>query len=96
MEETIIEIPDAAGEDGWKPPVLTHVISDKKPEIQRLTDVFFIQYVICILLVIAVFVIRFCNRSLGNNALLQFETLSHAPTAAWIADLITSIQTLWS
>lgn len=95
MEETIIEIPDAAEEEGWQPPVLTHVIHDKKPEIQRLTDVFFIQYVISILLVTAVFVIRFCDRTLGNDVLMQFETQMHEPTAAWIADMITFFQMQW-
>ncbi|MBR4100545.1 MAG: hypothetical protein IKK51_01540 [Oscillospiraceae bacterium] len=96
MEETIIEIPNDTQEDGWQPPVLTHVISDKKPEIQRLTDVFFIQYVVCILLVLAVFILRFCDKTLGNNVLMHFDTQSHVPTAACIAQFIEFLQSIWS
>ena len=96
MEETMIEIPDAPLEDGWQPPMLTHIIHERKKDTQRLTDVFFIQYVTCVLLVMAVFVLRFCDRTMFCTVVTDFYAQSHSSTAAFVEVLIGFFQTLWS
>lgn len=96
MEETVIEIPESAPEEGWQPPVLTHEIKEKPKSSQRCSDVFFIQYVICILLITAFFVIRCADQELGERTAEHFVDQSHAPTAEFAVELIDFLKTRWS
>lgn len=96
MEETVIEIPEAAPEEGWQPPVLTQQKSEKPPKIQSCADVFFIQYVVCILLLTAVFAIRYYDRALCDSMLTGFQEQTHAPTEVFVTELIAFLQSQWS
>ncbi len=91
MEETIIEIPDTP-DDGWQPPVLKHQKAGKSSKAQNCTDVFFIQYVVCILLVTAVFIIRLYDEMLCDSILGQFAAQTHAPDAQFIGQLASILQ----
>ncbi len=95
MEETIIEIPEAAPEEGWQPPVLTHEPA-KKQRSQSVTDVFFIQYAVCIFLLTAFLVIRCIDRELFAQAASQLLAQMHAPTEAIMQELCTFLQSQWS
>lgn len=96
MEETIIEIPQTDPEEGWQPPVLTHAEPDKKRKEQRYSDVFFIQYVICLLLVTAIYVICLLDGTCFERITQHFLELTHAPAPAWITEAFTFIQNLWN
>ncbi len=96
MEETVIEIPSSDSEEGWQPPVLTHKIPEKPPKLQSCTDVFFMQYVICILLVTAVFVIRYYDSGLCETTMQNFLAWTHAPTERVLTELIAYLQNQWS
>ncbi len=96
MEETIIEIPQTDPEEGWQPPVLTYAEPDKKRKEQRYSDVFFIQYVICLLLVTGVYIIRLLDGTCFERITKLFLDLTHAPTPAWITEAFAFIQNLWN
>ena len=96
MEETVIEIPETTPEEGWQPPVLTHEVSEKPKSSQRCSDVFFVQYVVCILLITAFFVIRFADAEMGERTAQHFLEQSHAPTAEFAEELIGFLKSKWS
>ncbi len=96
MEETVIEIPEAGEEEGWQPPVLTHRKPDKLPKKRSCSDVFFIQYVICILLVTAFFAIRLYDKSLGDSVLEEFRVHTHTADAPFVGWLAAFFQNQWN
>lgn len=95
MEETVIEIPEASPEEGWQPPVVTSREIGPQTKIQRYTDVFFIQYVVCMLLVTAFLVINLLDRSLGDSLGQTFLSRCHAPTNEQISELFLFLQNQW-
>lgn len=95
MEETMIEIPEPTEENGWQPPVLTHCEPDKPIKPQRCTDVFLIQYVICLLFATSVFVLYCTARSLCDAMMLRILAWVHAPTEPWILQLIDFLEQQW-
>lgn len=96
MEETIIEIPQTDPEEGWQPPVLAHAEPDKRRKQQRYSDVFFIQYVICLLLVTGVYIIRLLDGTCFERITQLFLDLTHMPTMMWITEAFAFIQNLWN
>lgn len=96
MVETIIEIPASHEDDGWQPPVLTRIDCQHPKAAQRITDVFFIQYVTCVLLVLAVWMLGFCDSTLGNHVLHEFNTQSHAPSPPLVVQTVSLFESLWS
>ncbi len=96
MDETIIEIPEADPEEGWQPPVLTQEHTEPPRSSQRVSDVFFIQYVICLLVITAFFTVRCFAPDLAQNALDSFFTNTHAPSEAFAEALLAHLQSRWS
>ncbi len=96
MDETIIEIPEADPEEGWQPPVLTQEHSEVPRSAQRVSDVFFIQYVICLLVITAFFTVRCFAPELAQNALDGFFSHTHTPTEAFAESLLARLQSAWS
>ncbi len=96
MEETIVEIAEASPEEGWQPPTLTHQHAQKPHGSQTCADVFFIQYIVSVLLLTAVFVIRYYDASLCERMLTEVGQQTHAPTEACITALIDLLRSNWS
>ena len=97
-EEIILEIPEQNQEEEdaseWIPPVL------KKAEIphkkQSCADVFFIQYIICIVILTVLFSVRLWDVQSFQNAVKQFEMHTHADSLPWVLDIIERVKQLWS
>ncbi len=88
MEETHIEIPDST-EDGWQPPVLKKVPAVKKPtHASRCTDIFFVQYAVCVLLLTSLLLLKLYHPASYADALSFYRTLIQAPTEPCIAALL--------
>ncbi len=95
MEETLIEIPETTEENGWQPPVLTHCEPDKPTKPQRYSDVFLIQYVICLLFATSVFVLHCTAQLLCDSMMQRVLARIHAPTEPWITQLIAFLEQQW-
>ncbi len=93
QENVILDIPESS-ENGWQPPVL------KKEEIpedpQSCADIFFMQYIICILLLTALFSIRIYDEKIFQNTIAIFQQRTHADSESWILHLIALVQSLWN
>ncbi|MBR7039629.1 MAG: hypothetical protein IKI21_10340 [Oscillospiraceae bacterium] len=92
MEEVIVEIPEEDG-SGWQPPTI-----EKRPagEAPCAGDVFFMQYIVCILLLTAVLVLRLFDREAFAAVAETFRTRTEAPDAAWAAACVQTVAQLWS
>lgn len=98
QEDVILEIPEQdTSEDGelqeWTPPVLKKVQISKH---QSCADVFFIQYVVCIVILTILFSVRLWDEQSFQNAVNQFVQAIHADSAPWVLSLIAWVKTLWS
>ncbi len=97
MEETIIEIPEQKTEGTWEPPILSHREASQRPgKQQSCADVFFAQYVICILLLTAVFLIKLYEPKLYETILEQFTVQISAPDEEWAARFMEYLKSKWS
>lgn len=92
MDETIIEIPQPDTQEGWQPPTLTQNPDAKPRDTQRVSDVFFIQYVICLLLITAFFTARCFAPEYTADAAQAFLAHTHAPDAPPAAALLSQLQ----
>lgn len=99
-DEIILEIPEQIeteeGESEWQPPVLKKAELTEKKQLQSCADVFFIQYITCVLILTALFAIRIYDESIFQNAINLFENYSHAPSEIWIEELINWVKNLWN
>ena len=99
-DEVILEIPEVpeSQEDGaeWQPPVLKKAELSEKKQLQSCADIFFMQYIICILILTALFAIRIYDESIFQNTVNLFENYSHAPSEIWVEELINWLKNLWS
>lgn len=97
MEDVIVEIP--AEEAEWQPPVLKTEVREEQPETgsgQSVADVFFMQYVICILLMTLLLVVRLYDEALFRSVTDTFQARTHAPSAPWAEELLLMVKNLWS
>ena len=95
QEDVILEIPEENASEEWTPPIL------KKSEIpvkkhQSCADVFFIQYVVCIVILTVLFSVRLWDEQSFQNAVNQFVQAIHAESAPWVLSLIAWVKELWS
>ncbi|MBE6875933.1 MAG: hypothetical protein E7496_04295 [Ruminococcus sp.] len=95
-DEIILEIPEQnPGEEEaseWIPPEKTEVPEKK----QSCADVFFIQYIICIVVLTILFAVRLWDVQSFQNAVNQFESATHADSLPWILDIIEQVKQLWN
>lgn len=97
MEEIRIEIPQETEENGtWQPPVLTKAEPSGRKSMQNCADVFFMQYVLCVLIVTAVLTIRFFNAPLYETLITQFCAHTQSPTESAVEQVIALVQAQWS
>ncbi len=96
MEETKIEIPEITEESGWQPPIIQQEKTKRRQKTQHCTDVFFVQYVICILLLTGLFAVKIYNESLFSGLLTQFCSQTQAPSEPWAQAAAEQLQDLWS
>lgn len=97
MEDVIVEIP--AEEAEWQPPVLKTELREEHPPKesgQSAADVFFMQYVICILLLTLLLVVRLYDEALFKSVTDTFQARTHAPSEPWAEELILMVRGLWS
>ncbi len=97
-EHVVLEIPeqnpDSAEEQEWQPPVLKKAeIPEKK---QSCTDVFFIQYVVCIILLTILFSVRLWDGQSFQNAVDLFADRTHADSLPWVLDALEWVKQLWN
>lgn len=99
-DDVILEIPeqleDEDGELEWQPPVLKKAELTEKKHLQSCADIFFMQYVVCILILTALFAVRIYDESIFQNTVNLFESYSHAPSEPWVEQLISLVKSLWS
>ena len=97
QEDTILEIPERTEEEpGWQPPVLTKAEIPENPHSQSCADVFFVQYIICILLLTALFAVRLYDANVFRDTVNLFDERSHADSEPWILHLIELVKSLWN
>lgn len=99
MEDVIVEIPQPSEETPWEPPVLKTEVHEGKPEkkdVQSAADVFFMQYVICILVLTLLLVIRLYDEELFRDVTNTFSERMHAPSVPWAENLVQTVRGLWS
>lgn len=95
QEEVILEIPEQDEEfPEWQPPILKKAeIPEKK---QSCADIFFMQYVICIVLLTILFSVRLWDGQSFQNAVDQFEAYTHMPSEPWVLTAIEWVKQLWN
>ena len=93
QEDVILEIPEQNDYEEWTPPVLKKVEISKH---QSSADVFFIQYVVCIVILTVLFSVRLWDEQSFQNAVNQFVQAIHAESAPWVLSLIAWVKELWS
>lgn len=97
MEDVIVEIPVQTEETEWQPPVLRTEERKERPESPRsAADVFFMQYVICILVLTLLFVVRLYDEALFRDVTETFREQTHAPSEPWAEELMLLVKGLWS
>lgn len=99
MEDVIVEIPQPTEETPWEPPVLKTEVHEEQPEkkdMQSAADVFFMQYVICILVLTLLLVIRLYDETLFRDVTETFQTRTHAPSEPWAEAFLSMVRGLWS
>ncbi|MBR1554090.1 MAG: hypothetical protein IJ644_01715 [Oscillospiraceae bacterium] len=97
-DEVILEIPEQNPEEEeaseWIPPVLKKAENSHKK--QSIADVFFIQYIICIVILTVLFSVRLWDEQSFQNAVNQFESATHAESLPWVLDIIEQVKQLWN
>jgi len=97
QEEIILEIPEPSEDSpGWQPPELIKAEIPEKENTQSCADVFFVQYVICILLLTALFSVRLYDENVFRNTVKLFQAQTHADSEPWVLSLIALVKNLWS
>ncbi len=98
MDAVMIEIPDAAPDGRWEPPVITHGQCSKphRAEGSGWADVLFAQYTVCILLLTAALVLRLEAPQSYAQITAAFAAGITAPDEVWVHALIERARTLWS
>lgn len=92
MENPVIEIPEH--EDGeWKAPVIRE--GEKKPAAQTPADILFMQYVVCVLLLTALFAVRVYDEALFRGIAAKFLEGVQSADEPWLNVLLTQIGSLW-
>lgn len=93
-ENVILEIPEAnENSQEWQPPVLRKEdVPEKK---QSCADVFFIQYSICMIVLILLFLVRLWDKQSFQNAVSLFHEYSHADSESWLLTFIEQVKLLW-
>jgi len=94
-ENVVLEIPEL-NEDSpeWMPPVLK---KEKVPEKkQSCADIFFMQYVICIIILTILFSVRLWDGQSFQEAVHQFSEYTHADSESWLISLIEQVKQLWN
>lgn len=94
MEDVIVEIPQAA-KDTWIPPVLTEKPQEEHGRVQSTADVFFMQYMICILLLTLLLVIRLYDEGVFTEVAENFRNSTAAPSEPWAESFLTMVRNLW-
>ena len=98
QEEVILEIPQQdENQDSaeWQPPVLRkEPIPEKK--LQSCADVFFVQYLICIILLTIIFSVKLWDEQSFQNVVNQFSEQIHKPSELWVLSLIEWVKQLWN
>lgn len=97
-EEMILEIPEQTDEMAeWEPPVLKNAeIPENKKRSQSCADIFFIQYIICILLLTALFSVRLLDEQIFQHTIYLFQEYTHAESEPWILSLIEQGKQIWN
>ena len=97
-DEVILEIPEQNPEDEktseWIPPVLKKAEPPEKK--QSCADVFFIQYIICIVILTILFSVRLWDVQSFQNVVNQFESEMHKESLPWVLDIIERVKQLWN
>lgn len=93
MEKVTVEIP-AHPEGVWAPPVLHGEPPEEKP--QSAADVFFAQYVVCILLLTLLLVLRLYDEGAFVQVTETFRSRTAAPSEAWAEAAAAAVRSLWS
>ena len=97
-DEVILEIPEQNPEDEktseWIPPVLKKAEPPEKK--QSCADVFFIQYIICIVILTVLFSVRLWDEQSFQNAVNLFEMHTHAESLPWVLEIIERVKQLWN
>ncbi len=96
QEEVILEIPEQNPEEPaeWIPPVLKKAESAEKK--QSCADVFFIQYLVCIIVLTILFSVRLWDGQSFQNAVTLFNDRIHAESAPWMLELLEWVKQLWN
>ena len=98
QEEVVLEIPEQnpteEKPEEWIPPVLRKSeIPEKK---QSCADVFFMQYLVCIIVLTILFSVRLWDGQSFQNAVAIFNTQIHAESAQWILDFLEWVKQFWN
>ncbi|MBR1528210.1 MAG: hypothetical protein IJ642_02770 [Oscillospiraceae bacterium] len=94
-ENVVLEIPEL-NEDSpeWVPPVLKkEEVPEKK---QSCADVFFMQYVVCMIVLTVLFSVRLWDEQSFQEAVSQFSVQIHADSESWLIALIGQVEQLWN
>ncbi|MCR4646891.1 MAG: hypothetical protein K5695_16045 [Oscillospiraceae bacterium] len=93
MDNAIIEIPD--DRDTWEPPVV-HAVKPAEEPPQSPADVFFAQYIVCILLLTVLLILRLYDEGLFDDVTGLFRSRSGAPSEPWAEAAASALRSLWS
>ncbi|MBR7083759.1 MAG: hypothetical protein IKI37_01030 [Oscillospiraceae bacterium] len=98
QEDVILEIPEQEDSENdelpeWTPPVLRKT---EIPERQSCADIFFIQYVVCIVILTILFSVRLWDEQSLQNAVHEFVQGIHADSEPWVLSFIAWVKSLWN
>ena len=100
QEDVILEIPEQENSENdelqeWTPPVLRKVKIPVRKQ-QSCADVFFIQYVVCIVILTILFSVRLWDEQSFQNAVQEFVQGIHADSEPWVLSFIVWVKSLWN
>ncbi len=102
MQDVSVEIPEYQEEEGWQPPIITEFApedeeDEQAPEkIQSVADVFFMQYIGCIIILTALLIVRILDEPTFRHTTELFLNYSRMPSETWAVQAVEAIRNLWS
>ena len=99
MQDVSVNIPEYQEEEGWQPPVITEFVpeeDEQAPEkIQSVADVFFMQYIGCIIILTVLLIVRILDEPTFRNTTEIFLNYSRMPSETWAVQAVEAIRNLW-
>ncbi|MEE5992000.1 MAG: hypothetical protein V3G42_02025 [Oscillospiraceae bacterium] len=100
MQDVSVNIPEYQEDEGWQPPMITEFAPEETDEqapekIQSVADVFFMQYIGCIIILTVLLIIRILDEPTFRHMAELFLNYSRMPSETWAVEAVEAIRNLW-